>query len=122
MPDYTAEERRNPTKVVDPSRRRRIAAGSGVQPNEVSELIKQFDGMSSIMKQMSGKGVGDRMKMVNELQKGGMFDPGGRLNKQKQGTGKRLSQKERAKMKKLREKELRRKKRQKKMSRGTSNE
>ena len=118
----TAEERRNPTKVVDPSRRRRIAAGSGVQPNEVSELIKQFDGMSSIMKQMSGKGVGDRMKMVNELQKGGMFDPGGRINKQKQGTGKRLSQKERAKMKKQREKELRRKKRQQKMSRGTSNE
>jgi signal recognition particle subunit SRP54 len=106
----TPEERRNP-KVIDPSRRQRIAQGSGVQPHEVNELVKQFDGMASIMKQMAGKGAGDRMKMVRELQKGGMLDPGGRIAKQKKGTGKRLTPKERAKMKKLRERELRRKRR-----------
>ncbi|MBL9085497.1 MAG: signal recognition particle protein, partial [Planctomycetales bacterium] len=32
----TADERRNPTRIIDPSRRRRIAAGAGVDPSEVS--------------------------------------------------------------------------------------
>jgi signal recognition particle subunit SRP54 len=106
----TPDERRNP-KLIDPNRRQRIARGSGVQPHEVNELVKQFDGMASLMKQMAGKGMGDRMKMVRELQKGGMLDPGGRIAKQKQSTGKRLSPKERTKLKKLREKELRRRRR-----------
>ena len=111
----TPEERRDP-KVIDQSRRQRIAMGSGTQHNEVNELIKQFDGMASIMKSMSGKGVGDRMKMMQELQKGGMLDPGGKIAKQKQGTGKRLTPKEKAKLRKQREKEMRRKKREKKNS------
>ena len=51
----TPEERRDPTKVVDPSRRRRIAEGSGTQPNQVNDLVKQFDGMASMMKQLAGK-------------------------------------------------------------------
>jgi signal recognition particle subunit SRP54 len=106
----TPSERRNPN-TIDSSRRYRIAAGAGVQPQEVNELVKQFDGMASIMKQMAGKGIGDRMKMVRELQQGGMLDPGGRIAKQKKGTGKRLSKKEREKAKKLRERELRRRKR-----------
>ena len=110
----TPEERRNPTKTIDPSRRRRIAAGSGVQPNQVNDLVKQFDGMASLMKQMAGKGVGDRMKMVNELQQSGMVSPGGKLAKQKLSTGKRLTPRERAKIKKQREKELRRRKREQK--------
>ena len=109
----TPAERRNP-KVIDSSRRQRIAAGSGTQHNEVNDLIKQFDGMASIMKSMSGKGMGDRMKMMQELQRGGMMDPGGSLQKQKKGTGKRLSPKEKAKLRKQREKELRRRKRDKK--------
>ena len=67
--------------------------------------------MASIMKGMSGKGMGDRMKMINELQKGGMMDPGSKFNKQKQSTGKRLSPQEKAKLRKKREKELRKKKR-----------
>ena len=48
----TAEERRNPTKVIDQSRRRRIAAGSGVEPHEVNDLVKQFDVMATMMTQM----------------------------------------------------------------------
>ncbi len=106
----TPTERRDP-KVIDLSRRKRIAAGSGVQPQEVNDLVKQFDGMASVMKQMAGQGMGDRMKMVKQLQQGGMLDPGGRIAKQKQGTGKRLSPKQRAKQKKLREKQLRMKRR-----------
>ncbi len=38
----TPEERRNP-ELIDISRRRRIAAGSGVDPSEISGLVKQFD-------------------------------------------------------------------------------
>ncbi len=106
----TPDERRVPSKI-DASRRQRIAAGSGTQHTEVNDLLKQFDGMASIMKGMSGKGMGDRMKMINELQKGGMMDPGSKFNKQKQSTGKRLSPQEKAKLRKKREKELRKKKR-----------
>ena len=106
----TPAERRNP-KLIDSSRRQRIAAGSGVQHHEVNELLKQFDGMASMMKTMAGKGVGDRMKMVRELQQGGGLSPGGRIAKKKQGTGKRLSSQERAELRRKREKELRRRKR-----------
>lgn len=106
----TPDERRTPDKI-DTSRRQRIAAGSGTQHNEVNDLIKQFDGMASIMKSMSGKGMGDRMKMINQLQQGGMMDPGSQFNKKKQSTGKRLSPQEKAKLRKKREKELRKKRR-----------
>jgi len=107
----TLDERRNPTKIIDQSRRRRIAAGAGVEPHEVNELVKQFDGMAGIMKQMAGKGIRDRMKMVKDLQRSALANPGGKLAKQKQSTGKRLSSQEKAKLRKEREKELRRKKR-----------
>ena len=36
-------------RSIDQSRRRRIAAGAGVQPNEVNELVKQFDAMAQMM-------------------------------------------------------------------------
>ncbi|HZZ72053.1 MAG TPA: signal recognition particle protein [Pirellulales bacterium] len=107
----TPEERRNPSKIIDQSRRRRIAAGAGVEPHEVNELVKQFDGMSQMMKQMAGLGIRDRMKKVQELQQGGFLNPGAALARQKVGTGKRLTNEERKKLKKQREKDLRRKKR-----------
>lgn len=108
----TPDERRNPSKVVDQSRRRRIAAGAGVEPHEVNELVKQFDGMADMMKRLSGMGVRDRMRAMQEISKGGMLDPGGKFSKQKISTGKRLSPKERAKLRKEREREVRRKKRE----------
>ena len=99
----TADERRNPSRIVDQSRRRRSAAGAGVEPTEVNQLVKQFDGMAAIMKSMSGKGVGDRMKAMRELQ-GQMMNPNaGGLMKAKVGTGKRLTSEERNKLKKQRE-------------------
>ncbi len=107
----TAKERQNPN-VIDPSRRKRIAAGAGVEPHEVNELVKQFDGMAALMKSMAGKGVGDRLKMMREMQQGGLLDPNGRLAKPKQSTGKRLSAKERAKMKRERDRMLRKKRRE----------
>ena len=88
----TPEERRHP-KSIDMSRRLRISRGAGVEPAEVNDLVKQFDGMASIMKQMAGKGIRDRMKMVQQVQQSGALGPGGRIAKVKQGTGKRLSPK-----------------------------
>jgi signal recognition particle subunit SRP54 len=73
--------------------------------------------MAGIMKQMAGKGVRDRMRMVREIQRGAMANPGGHLAKQKKGTGKRLTPKERLKLKKERDRQRRRKKRTSKQNR-----
>jgi signal recognition particle subunit SRP54 len=109
----TPAERRNPSKTIDQSRRRRIAAGAGVEPHEVNELVKQFDGMASIMKRMASMGVRERMREMQELQRG-LSNPAAQLQRQKQGTGKRLNSQERANLRKQREKEARRRKREKK--------
>ncbi|MBP90095.1 MAG: signal recognition particle protein [Planctomycetaceae bacterium] len=107
----TAAERRNP-KLIDPSRRNRIAGGSGVQANEVNQLVKQYDAMAPIMKGMAGQGMAGRMQAIRELQQSGALDPGANMmTKPKQGTGKRLSPKEKAKLKKQKEKEMRRRRR-----------
>jgi len=112
----TADERRNPSRIVDPSRRRRIAAGAGVDSAEVSQLIKQFDGMAQMMTNLAGKGMMERMKMVKEMQRGGMMDPGAVLARNKQGTGKRLTAEERKRQQKQRDKEMRRRKRDQRKS------
>ena len=106
----TPAERRNP-KIIEPSRRMRIALGAGVQPQDVNQLVKQYDMMSPLMKAMAGKGMNERMRALQELQQAGMLDPGSKGPRVKQGTGKRLTAKERAKLKKQRDKDLRRKKR-----------
>ncbi|MDI3327130.1 MAG: signal recognition particle protein [Alicyclobacillaceae bacterium] len=49
----TPEERRNPD-IIDGSRRRRIAAGSGTRVEEVGRLLKQFREMKKMVKQFSG--------------------------------------------------------------------
>lgn len=49
----TLEERTNPN-IINPSRKRRIAAGAGVEIGEVNRLIKQFEQSRKMMKQMSG--------------------------------------------------------------------
>jgi signal recognition particle subunit SRP54 len=112
----TADERRNP-KLIDQSRRCRIAQGAGVEPHEVNDLVKQFDGMADIMKNLSNMGLRDRMRTVQQLSQGGLLNPGAKLSKVKKGTGKRLTPQERARLKKERERELRRKKREGKQPR-----
>jgi len=106
----TPSERRNPSRVVDQSRRRRIATGAGVDPHEVGDLVKQFDGMSAMMKGMAGLGMRDRLREVQRLQ-AQMSNPAARLGRPKGDTGKRLTADERRKQKKQREKDARRKKR-----------
>jgi signal recognition particle subunit SRP54 len=114
----TPAERRSPTKNIDQSRRRRIAAGAGVEPHEVNELVKQFDVMHQMMTSLAGKGMRERMKMVRELQSGLAQNPNG-LARKKIGTGKRLTSQEKAKLKKEREKEMRRRKREQKRGGGS---
>jgi len=53
----TLKERRDPD-LIDPSRRRRIAAGSGTQPNDVSTLVKTFKRSRDMMKAVSGGSFG----------------------------------------------------------------
>jgi len=57
----TLEERRNP-EIINPSRKRRIAAGSGRDIQEVNRLIKQFEQMKKMMKQLSGMTKGKKGK------------------------------------------------------------
>jgi signal recognition particle subunit SRP54 len=109
----TMAERRKP-KVIDQSRRRRIAAGAGVEPSAVSDLVKQFDTIAPIMTMMAGKGVGDRMKMMREVQAQMASGGGGLMGKKKQSTGKRLSTKDKAQALKERQKRLKQLKKGKK--------
>ncbi len=51
----TPQERENP-QMMDASRKRRIAAGSGTTVQDVNRLLKQFDDMQKLMKQFMGKG------------------------------------------------------------------
>jgi signal recognition particle subunit SRP54 len=62
----TALERRKPD-LIKASRKRRIAAGAGVQVQEVNRLLNQFDQMQGMMKKMKGGGL---MKMMKRM--GGM--------------------------------------------------
>ena len=59
----TPAERENPS-VLNSSRRRRIAAGSGTRVEDVNKLLKQFDMMKTMMKQFSGKGASRKMRRM----------------------------------------------------------
>ncbi|MBK8292063.1 MAG: signal recognition particle protein [Flammeovirgaceae bacterium] len=55
----TIEERENPDKI-NPSRKNRIAKGSGTQVQQVNQLLKQFEDMRKLMKTMNKMGGGKR--------------------------------------------------------------
>ncbi|MEW6332363.1 MAG: signal recognition particle protein [Pseudomonadota bacterium] len=59
----TPEERSNPDAIRG-SRKRRIAAGSGTQVQDVNRLLKQFDQMQKVMKRM---GKGGLQRMLREV-------------------------------------------------------
>ena len=58
----TKEERANPN-LINPSRKQRIAKGAGVEVSEVNRLVKQFDQMKKMMKQMPGLMGGGKRKV-----------------------------------------------------------
>ena len=62
----TAQERRKP-ELIKATRKKRIAAGAGVQVQEVNRLLKEFEQMQTMMKKMKGGGL---MKLMKKM--GGM--------------------------------------------------
>jgi signal recognition particle subunit SRP54 len=69
----TPNERTFPAKITNqPSRKRRIVNGAGLQPQDLSALLKQFEKMRDTMKKMKGGGM---MKMMQKMQ--GMMGNGG---------------------------------------------
>lgn len=69
----TPKEREFPA-IIKGSRKKRIAAGSGTQVQEVNRMLKQFTQMQKMMKKMKGGGMA---KMLRGLKGGGGFPPGG---------------------------------------------
>lgn len=70
----TLYERRNP-KLIDGSRRARIASGSGVSPSEVNALLNQFAEVSKMMRSFGGGALGKRKNKKGK--KGGRTTPKG---------------------------------------------
>jgi signal recognition particle subunit SRP54 len=103
----TKQERRNPD-IIDISRRRRIAAGSGTEPHEIKQFLATFDHMRTIMRDMAKMSMWERLKMLTGLNKMGAFAPGGaKMLKGKGNTGHRKSAKERAEERKKKKKKRR---------------
>lgn len=59
----TAQERKKP-EIIKAQRKKRIAAGAGVQVQEVNRLLKEFEQMQGMMRKMKGGGM---MKMMRKL-------------------------------------------------------
>lgn len=74
----TPGERKRPD-VIKGSRKKRIAAGSGTQIQDVNRLLKQFMQMQKVMKKMSGGGMKKMMRNMKGMMPpgGGMGGPGG---------------------------------------------
>jgi len=69
----TRKERRY-THLINGSRKRRIAMGSGTQVQDINRLLKQFGQMQKMMKKLKGGGMG---KMMAKMKGMGMGMPGG---------------------------------------------
>jgi len=64
----TLKERRNPTLISSsPSRKKRIAAGSGTTIQQINKLLKDFEAMKKMMKQMKGMQKGYKKGMFDKL-------------------------------------------------------
>ena len=59
----TREERENPS-IINASRRKRIAAGSGQSVSKINQLVKRYDETRKMMKSFTGKGGAGRMNRL----------------------------------------------------------
>jgi signal recognition particle subunit SRP54 len=62
----TPKERTEPA-IINGSRKKRIAAGSGTSVQQVNQLLKQFDQMSKMMKMMQGGGGRKMMQAMGKM-------------------------------------------------------
>jgi signal recognition particle subunit SRP54 len=84
----TPDERRNPD-LLNNSRRRRIAAGSGTTPADVSQLTRGYDALAQMSQQMAGMDMGERMQAMQGL---GQMDPSALMGRgKKRGKNKSAS-------------------------------
>lgn len=67
----TPKERRNPD-LIKASRKKRIAAGAGVEVHEVNKLLKAYDQMSMMMKKMKSGNMGGMMNMMKMMKGSGL--------------------------------------------------
>jgi len=58
---------REEVKLLNKSRIKRVSKGSGTQPADVNRLLKQFDMIQKMTKQMSGMGAMGKMKAMQEM-------------------------------------------------------
>jgi len=70
----TPQERRKP-ELLKATRKRRVAAGAGVQVQDVNRMLNQFEQMRDMMKKMKGGGLMKMMKRMGGM--GGIKGPGG---------------------------------------------
>jgi signal recognition particle subunit SRP54 len=78
----TLDERQNPDKI-DRSRRNRIAGGSGTDPADVHDLLKQFKGMSGVMQNLAGMSKVDQFRAIQGMQKD-MMNPAAGFQRKKE--------------------------------------
>ncbi|MBR6968307.1 MAG: signal recognition particle protein [Ruminococcus sp.] len=69
----TKAERAKPS-IINPSRKKRIAAGSGTRVEDVNRLLKQFDQMQSVMKKFTGKNNKMSLRKARKQLAGMNFD------------------------------------------------
>ena len=69
----TPGERRDP-RILNGKRKRRVSKGSGRSPQEINELLRSFEQMRGMMKQLSGMSGMGRMKAARQLMGGGGAD------------------------------------------------
>ena len=73
----TKREREKP-EIINGSRKKRIAAGCGMSVEDVNRLLKQYEQMKKLFRQMNGSGTkGKRRKMPDIRQMGGFGGPNG---------------------------------------------
>lgn len=71
----TSKERERP-ELIKGSRKKRIAAGSGTQVQDVNRLLKQFTQMQKMMKKMQKGGMKNMMRNMKGMMPGGGMFPG----------------------------------------------
>lgn len=75
----TPYERENPN-CINHSRKQRISKGSGVKVEEINKLLKQFEAMQKMMKQLTGGGNNKKLKKLQKragMGRGGFGGMGG---------------------------------------------
>jgi signal recognition particle subunit SRP54 len=106
----TPQERDTP-EIIDISRRRRIAAGSGSDPAVINKLLKEFSVAQKLMQGMAGNNQLDRLRQLQQMASMGAFDPGAELSLAKQRSGRTVIDKDKKKRQKKDAKKQRKKNR-----------